>query len=354
MRTRNTVKAIKGIFDYKLFNRRTPIAVSWLITNRCNFKCSYCNIWKYNQKEVTEKQALSLIDQLSEMNTQRLTIAGGEPLLRDDIGRIIKYSKDRNISTGVCTNGFLIEKKIDCLKYADMIHVSYDGPKCIHDKQIQEKTYKQVINGIRIAKEEGIKIWLTCVITKYNINKLNKIMSQIKRLNVHIYFRNVMTRPYSGNNENIKPSLAGYKDGIEFLLQEKKRCNLIVNSSFNLKQMLKWPISEKLKCYCKHLRSLIDCDGKVYPCDTLIRNKQALNYTKVGFKKAFDNIADIKCPEDMCACNSWDYPNMEFNNICSLNMNSIFNMFSLMNRQIFIFKSKPGKNENCIRINKIK
>lgn len=318
----------KVVVNYKLFKKRTPLAVCWLITNRCNFKCAYCKMWKYKQKEVSTEQALSLIDQLSDMKTQRLTISGGEPLLRGDIGKIIKYAKDKGLSTGVCTNGFLIPEKIKYLKMLDMVHISFDGPKEVHDKQIQKNTYEKVLNGIKIAKKEGIKVWLTCVITKYNVNKLKDIISIVKKLRVPIYFRIVMTRPLSSSNKKINPNILDYRNAIKYLISEKKRRGPIINSLFNLKQMLKWPHGDKLKCYSKHLRALIDCEGNVYPCDTFIGNKNALNYTKVGFKKAFKNFSNMKCSDDMSTCNSWDYPTMELNNICNFNIDSIINMFN--------------------------
>ena len=120
MRLKNKLKAAVSIVNYKMFRKRTPLAVCWLVTNRCNFKCSYCKIWKEKTRETPTKDALSLIDQLAELGTQRLSIFGGEPLLRKDIGKIIDHAVDSGLFTGLGSNGLLVPKKINLLKKLDM------------------------------------------------------------------------------------------------------------------------------------------------------------------------------------------------------------------------------------------
>ena len=89
MNTTTKINSFKSIFNYYLFNKKTPLSVVLLITDKCNSRCKYCEIWNRNEEEMTTKQVYSLIDDLSDMGAQKFSIFGGEPLLREDIGKII-------------------------------------------------------------------------------------------------------------------------------------------------------------------------------------------------------------------------------------------------------------------------
>src|SRR3989339_1445427 len=85
----------------KLFNKRVPLAVSWALTYRCNHKCSYCGLWKKETQELTAGQIFAVIDELALAGTQYIGFTGGEPLIREDIGEIIKYALSKNIKVRV-------------------------------------------------------------------------------------------------------------------------------------------------------------------------------------------------------------------------------------------------------------
>ena len=331
MRLKNNVKAAISIINYKLFRKRIPLAVCWLVTNRCNFKCSYCKIWKEKTRETPTKDALSLIDQLAELGTQRLSIFGGEPLLRKDIGKIIDHAVDSGLFTGLGSNGLLVPKKINLLKKLDMLHISFDGPNEIHDKQIQKGTFNKVLKSIKVAKDNKIDTWATTVLTKYNLEEIEYILDKMEELQVPIYFQPVMERPLSGDTAPLFPKEVEFKRTVSRLIQEKKKRNIIINSITNLNHMLQWPNhSKKVRCYSKDLRALVDNKGNVVPCDVLVGDKRAMNFTKVGFKRAFDNLKSFDCKDDMKICKSWDYANMEFNHIINFDLMSIKNAFNLL------------------------
>jgi len=333
VKIKNKIMSTKAIIDYKVFGKRKPLAACWLITNRCNFNCSYCNIWKEKSKEISTKDAFSLIDQLVVLGAQRLSIFGGEPLLREDIGQIIEHSVKSGLFTGLGSNGILVPQKIRELRLLDMLHISFDGPVDVHNKQIKKNTFEKVLKGIKVAKDDSIKTWTTAVLTKNNIDEIDYILSKMYELNVPIYFQPVMYRPLSGGTSHLFPEKNKFKKAILRLIEEKKRNskNIIINSITNLKYMVQWPnYPTKLRCHSKYLRAEIDCKGNVVPCSVFIGSKMAMNFTKVGLKKAFDNLRKFNCKDDMSICKSWDYANMEFNHILKPDLCSIKNALSLL------------------------
>src|SRR3989338_9511571 len=116
MRLKNIIKIGIGVLYARLLNRRTPLNVMLSVTNRCPSRCSYCNIPNRNQRELTTTQIFHLIDELRKNGTQRLGLWGGEPLLREDIGQIIDYAKEKGMFVTMDSNGYLVPEKTDKLK----------------------------------------------------------------------------------------------------------------------------------------------------------------------------------------------------------------------------------------------
>jgi len=140
MRLMNKLHIAKSVLLVNLFNKKTPINVMWRINNRCNSRCTYCNIPHRKQKEPTTSQILNLIDQMKKAGTQRIGFVGGEPLVRNDMEEIIEYCKTKGIYTTMVTNGYLVPNNISLLKKLDHLIISFDGKKRITIK-IEKKEH---------------------------------------------------------------------------------------------------------------------------------------------------------------------------------------------------------------------
>ena len=97
MRLKNLFNMGGGVLKAKVLNQRVPLNIMLSVTNRCTSNCCYCNISNRKQRELTTREILDLVDQITKMGTQRLGLWGGEPLIRDDIGQIIDYAKKNKI-----------------------------------------------------------------------------------------------------------------------------------------------------------------------------------------------------------------------------------------------------------------
>jgi len=123
-------------------------------------KCTFCNVWRKNFFEV-EATTLDLKRRLFEcwdLGSLVASFTGGEPLLRKDIGQLLKFSsKDIGFFTGLVTNGILLDKNIDVLsKYTDFLAVSFD----VNHKEVFNRTrgvdaFDIVKKNIKNAKKLG-------------------------------------------------------------------------------------------------------------------------------------------------------------------------------------------------------
>src|SRR3989338_7667582 len=122
----NRLAFMSTLLRDRLLGGRTPLVVVLNVTFRCNLRCGYCygQYFGRKDKDFTTEELLGLIDDLGKMGTRSITLGGGEPLMRDDIEKIVKQIKSMGIECGFNTNGLLVAKKIDAIKDADMVCIS--------------------------------------------------------------------------------------------------------------------------------------------------------------------------------------------------------------------------------------
>jgi len=87
-----------------------PIFIDWAITNKCNLRCIHCTGMMEN--ELSCERALTLIDEIKELNPEWIIIEGGEPFLRKDIFKILERVNIHNLKTYIITNALLLNKEI--------------------------------------------------------------------------------------------------------------------------------------------------------------------------------------------------------------------------------------------------
>ena len=93
-----------------------PLFVNFECTYRCNMQCSFCNIWKKDdlKNEATTQELENKLIECWDLGCSIIGVTGGEPLLREDIGKLLKFSSRKlGLITGLVTNGILLDKKIN-------------------------------------------------------------------------------------------------------------------------------------------------------------------------------------------------------------------------------------------------
>ncbi len=151
------------------------------VTDRCNFRCSYCmpaEIFKADYPFLKSDQLLSL-DELTRilrafvaLGTEKLRLTGGEPLLRADLPDLIRIAKqDLGVrEVALTTNAWLLEQKAPALKAAglDRINVSLDSldPEIFARMNGRGLSVERVLRGIRAAITEGFSVKLNMVVQR--------------------------------------------------------------------------------------------------------------------------------------------------------------------------------------------
>jgi radical SAM protein with 4Fe4S-binding SPASM domain len=167
---------------------KPPIQISLRITNVCNHRCAVCGQYgkngymnlqssKHLLKTLPLQTYKDLVDQHARFKPLYY-ITGGEPFLYPGLVELCNYMKKKGSVVSVVTNGVLLERYAEEIvkNKWDMILVSFDGPKEIHDQCRNFKgAYDAAVNGLkkinRIKKEMGsVKPF---VLTSTTISKVN-------------------------------------------------------------------------------------------------------------------------------------------------------------------------------------
>ena len=132
------------------------------VTYRCNLRCQMCQRWRDPRRdEMSLREYQSLSAEFHVLGVHQISIAGGEPLLRKDIFRIIAGFAERGMSVNLCTNGMLLEKYRSqiLLSGASCVTVSMDGATASRHDQIRGRagSWMQIERGIRSLLEQRRK-----------------------------------------------------------------------------------------------------------------------------------------------------------------------------------------------------
>ncbi len=142
--------------------RRYPLVLMLEPLFQCNLACAGCGKIAY-PKDVLARR-LSVEDCLSaaeECGAPIVSIPGGEPLLHDDIERIVDGLVARKRFVYLCTNALLMEKRLDRFTPSPYLtfSVHLDGDRAHHDAVVcRDGVFDKAVSAIRAARTRGFRV----------------------------------------------------------------------------------------------------------------------------------------------------------------------------------------------------
>lgn len=330
----NKAAFVKNLIVAKALNKNIPLTVIFNVTDRCNLKCSYCYAGYYQRRkeELSLDQILTIIDDLSQMGCKRISLGGGEPLLRKDISKIISHIKKNDMDCTINSNGHLVCEKIDILKNTDVLCLSLDGDEKSHDIYRGKGSFKKAMEAIDCAYKNKISITTNTVLHRNNLDSIGFVLDLAKKYNFLAEF-NIAISHFPGTTENTdyKNDTLKLKDALRKIIRYKEEGHNILFSKKAFASTLSWPdykiesyfgnppTFNYLNCSAGKFFCVIDTNGDVYACPHLIGKTETVNAANEGFKKAFANLDKHNCK----AC--YQVYHNEFHLLFSLDLEVILN-----------------------------
>jgi len=121
---------LKGL-SYNLFAREAvfPLYASFKLTARCHFGCPFCNVRKDMVPDLETHEVKAILDNLSRSSVLMTSFEGGEPLLRDDIGELLRYAREScgfYLLFTTSVKDILTYPLEEYGRYIDFFHISID------------------------------------------------------------------------------------------------------------------------------------------------------------------------------------------------------------------------------------
>jgi radical SAM protein with 4Fe4S-binding SPASM domain len=291
-----------------------PLYVGFDITYRCNFRCSYCDRWKIKskEKELSTEEIKNMIREFGKMGVWLLSFNGGEPLLRQDIGELIKEAKKNNIVTDINTNGSLLKEKAKMLidSGIDVISVSvesYDAK--IHDSiRNFPNSFKLLSEGIAEVIRLRGKKKKPLIKVRPNLGKnnykdfVNYIEYWLSKGADDIIIQPLHECP--GNYFRIPKKMRfSAKDKEEFeksfnlLLKKYKWLNTTFYREFPTFFFSREELYKKYYCFAGSFFAQVDPYGNVYICNQYTRKVGDIR--KKSFREIWNNSEIRKARDDL-------------------------------------------------------
>src|SRR5436190_12284694 len=135
------------------------------VTDRCNFRCSYCMPFdEYKWMERSEVLTFEEIERLAcvfvRLGVEKIRLTGGEPLVRRNLHRLVeRLAPMKGLDLSLTTNGALLAEQAQDLHRAGLqrINVSIDTLKPNRFKELTKRgNLDKVLEGLFAAKKAGM------------------------------------------------------------------------------------------------------------------------------------------------------------------------------------------------------
>lgn len=260
-------KMLSAFANIHLLKRRIPLFISWNITFKCNLNCMYCGTHDIKRAEWGTREVTEGLDTLWNLGSRWITFGGGEPLVREDIGHILRYAKRRGFQVYLSTNGALAPEKVKDIETIDHVNLSIDGEREVHDVIRGKGSFDKAVEAISVFTNIGIPVSLLCVLSNYNLDQVQKVLGIAARHHLLVMFQPAMQLLNSSSRPNpICPPVEAYRQTISALIGLKKQGAPIRNSFTGLRHLAHWPDSTRIWCPAGILISVIEPDGSVLAC----------------------------------------------------------------------------------------
>ena len=251
-----------------------------------------CHCWPcYRQDDLDGFQPplSDIISRINKMQSFGITffeITGGEPLLRDDLVKIIAHLNGLPVHHILVTNGeYLKDAKSDLLISLQSSHgvlISLDGIGAKHDLvRRRPGLFDKIILGLERLKEYGIKTYFNSTLYDYNINDVPGMIELARKYDTSIQLRPAIKTAAVEQNQ-LKPAL----------ITEALKETLRSTGAHNAFAAVGSTMPPAHFYGCNILKNVaVDAQGNLFPC-IMDRSRSIGNLEKMNFEQYAQSITE--------------------------------------------------------------
>jgi MoaA/NifB/PqqE/SkfB family radical SAM enzyme len=309
----------------RLSGKKSPFQMSLSLTNRCNFRCEYCDIPNQYREEMSLEEWKGAIDELRAGGMGRASLIGGEPLVHRHVGEIIDHLRLRGVHIAMNSNGWLLRDRIEDVQKLDLVCLTLDGPREVHDEQRRKGSYDRVIEGLGLLCARDIPVVTMTVLTPRGADNVDHVLDIAAREGFKAFFQ-LEHDKNCDVMEDLAPRLSDERIAAlaDHLIEAKDRGLPVGNSRSMLeRQKRQRYLGTCSDCYAGEYYGYVFSDGTVAPCLFTQWQQEAQNGRRRGFLRAFEQLAEPRGPG--CSC----FPTHSVNEIIALDPGALWHAFGV-------------------------
>jgi MoaA/NifB/PqqE/SkfB family radical SAM enzyme len=258
-----------------------PFYASYKVTNRCEYRCRFCNVWYEKTPILDTVDSIRVLDNLERAGIFLLSFEGGEPLLREDIHELLQHvgRKQYFLLFTTCDKRLPNLPMQEYCKYIDFLHISIDeGHDNLH-----------MFDLLPEAVTWGSIVCVQVVVTRDDLPALE---DKVARCHEHGAKCVIMPAVQLNHTRDFFPDVEVFESET---LRLKKLYPLTIISPDTYFQSLRQPHG------CSTGSIIVDTDGGLfYPCRTLEKKPVNLVETDLFDWLRSDEAGALR--DEMAAC----------------------------------------------------
>ncbi len=291
--------------------------VQWLVTNRCNMKCPFCESSSGQPEagELDTAEAKALIDDLAQMGVKRLLFSGGEPLTRPDIVELMGYADAKSMKIGLVTNGYRVQElwpEIKSFRYF-LYFTSLDGPEPFHNKiRGNNQAFTRTLKALDLLRTVVPLRMVNTAVYGDNLAFLGQMLEIVNASAANSWHLCPVTNVGRAEDDpQFYLNAEQQADLIDFIEQHRKTMHIdLAESHYYLKLLADKPFGKPPFCGAGLSRCAIMANGDVLACQQIYdRSYKEGNVRQQPFSQIWKNgFTSIRNKEPFAAgCNSCVY-----------------------------------------------
>lgn len=118
------------------------------------------------------------IEVLQSLKVAEIVFTGGNPLLRSDMGEILKYARDRFPLVAIYDNGSLAWRRVKELKYADVVCISLNtlNPQLQDEINGVPGAFHSAMKSIETLKAERVNVAVDITVSGLNLEEVASLI----------------------------------------------------------------------------------------------------------------------------------------------------------------------------------
>jgi len=246
----------------------------WEVTKNCNLKCLHCILGgcSSQEQELTTQDSFRVISRIVQLGGKTLRITGGEPLMRKDLGLIVREAHASGLGLDLITNGRMLgddflKKYGRCISH---MAISIDGQKEAHEYLRGRGSYEKSILSARRVMDAGINLSVYITIHSLNENSLDLLVDELISLGVgSFHFNEINMEGRASENRHLLLGQEKTSDRMDRILSQLQKVVEVGH------------VSRDSRCSISSDSIYLSSDGRIYAC------------VEVAFKSPEQKIAHI-------------------------------------------------------------